>query len=278
MKIRIWGCRGSIPSPGYDTSRYGGNTTCIEIRLNDGTLIIIDAGTGIRRLGRALLKEKNLQDIYLFLTHAHWDHLQGFPFFIPAYLPQYTIRVRGGPQIGRSLLDYLVHQMDPPYFPIQFSMLQAGFEFEQNNSGEQTLGGATISPIPLDHPNGGSGYKITENGSTFVFLTDNELGFGHENALSVADYVDIAGGADLLIHDAQYTDEEYQTTRGWGHSTFRKTAEFAKAARVKRLGLFHHDPEHLDTDMDGYVRFCRDLLQSDHVDCFGVQEGTELDL
>jgi len=280
MKIKIWGTRGSIPAPGSEMSRYGGNTTCVEIRLADNTLIIIDAGTGIRKLGQTLIGESGLKDINLFLTHSHWDHLQGFPFFIPAYSGAYTIRVHGGPLARQSLKKYLAHQMEPPFFPVNFRLLEACFEFDGGQTGTRRIAGATVTPIPLNHPNGGYGFEICEGGKTFIFLTDNELGFSHPGGLSAADYAERCRGADLVLHDAQYTDKEYERTRGWGHSTYAAATRLAADAGVRRFGFCHHDPDRSDDELDTLVLECRQRLTraGSDVDCFAVREGMELEV
>jgi phosphoribosyl 1,2-cyclic phosphodiesterase len=278
MRIKIWGCRGSIPSPGSDTSVYGGNTTCIEVRPDDGSLIIIDAGTGIRCLGNVLLEEKGPSKIHLLITHAHWDHLQGFPFFVPAYVPENSIVVRGGPLARKSLQRFLAHQLDPPYFPVPFKQLGATFDFEQQDGNPLSIGGVTIIPVALKHPNGGYGYKFVEGDKVFVFLTDNELGFDHPGGLSDSEYAEHCRQADLLIHDGQYTEEEYRLTRGWGHSTFQAVTDLGIAADVKGLGIFHHDPRHLDRELDRYIEQCRRRIarRRSRVECFGIKEGMEI--
>lgn len=280
MRIKIWGCRGSIPSPGCDTSEYGGNTTCVEVRPEDGSLIVIDAGTGIRCLGNSLLEVQGPKTVHLLLTHAHWDHLQGFPFFVPAYMEEYSIRVRGGPFAKTSLEGFLAHQMDPPYFPVPFRDLKASFDFQEENGRRLSIGDVDIVPIVLKHPNGGYGYKFKEDGKTFVFLTDNEIGFDHPGGLSDAEYAEICRGADLLVHDGQYTDREYEVSRGWGHSTFRAVTDLGVSAQVKRLGIFHHDPRHLDQDLDRYLEECKRRITSvkSRVECFGTKEGMEISL
>jgi phosphoribosyl 1,2-cyclic phosphodiesterase len=280
MKIRIWGTRGSIPAPGLMMSRYGGNTTCVEVRLADNSLIVIDAGTGIRNLGKALSREKGSTEINLLLTHSHWDHLQGFPFFLPAYSRGYVIHVRGGPLARQSLEKYLAHQMEPPFFPVNFRLLQARFDFDSAGAGPQKIAGADVTPIPLNHPNGGYGFRISENGRTFIFLTDNELGHAHPGGLSAADYVEHCRGADLVLHDAQYTEREYAATRGWGHSTYNAATDLAAAAGVKRFGLCHHDPDRVDDELDGHLEECRRRLAAagSGVDCFAAREGMELEL
>ena len=211
MQIKVWGCRGSLPTPGQGTVRYGGNTTCLEIRLNDGTLVVVDAGSGIRALGDKLLQAEGLSEMYLFLTHAHWDHLMGFPFFGPAYWSRYRIHVRGGPRARQSLERYLKHQMGAPFFPVPFGAMKARFDFAAATSKRSRIGAAEIELIPLSHPGGGYGLKLIDHGRGFVFLTDNELGYAHEGGLSEEDYVRFCESSDLLIHDAQYTEQEYAT-------------------------------------------------------------------
>jgi phosphoribosyl 1,2-cyclic phosphodiesterase len=278
MKIRVWGCRGSLPTPGPETVRYGGNTTCLEVRLSDNTLLVVDAGSGIRKLGRKLLKEEGLSEIYLFLTHAHWDHLMGFPFFRPAYSSKYKLRVRGGARAKRSLARYLKQQMQAPFFPIPFDEMKAKFDFTLVAPERIRVGPAEIIPIRLNHPNGGYGLKVIEEDRAFVFLTDNELDYEHKGGMTTDEYTDLCRGAALLIHDAQYTGEEYKATKGWGHTTFSSATELGIQARVKRLGLFHHDPEHTDDDVDRFVISCQEQIRQAHsnIECFGVKEGMEI--
>ena len=280
MRIKIWGCRGSIPSPGCDNNKYGGNTTCVEVRLKDGSLIVIDARTGIRCLGNTLLKARGPKNVHLLLTHAHWDHLQGFPFFVPAYMEEYSIIVRGGRPAKQSLEAFLAHQMDPPYFPVPFRDLKASFDFRQENGQYLSIGNVAIITIPLKHPNGGYGYKFIEGDKTFVFLTDNEIGFDHPGGLPDAEYAAICRNADLLIHDGQYTEQEYEISRGWGHSTFRSVTDLSISADVKRLGIFNHDQRHLDQDLDRYIEECRQQISEEksRVECFGTKEGMEISL
>ncbi len=279
MKIKVWGCRGSLPTPGGRTIKYGGNTTCLEVRLNDDTLIIIDAGSGIRELGNKLLEEGNLTEMYLFFTHMHWDHLIGFPFFTPGYLSKYKIRVRGGVSAQKSLDEYLRYQMESPYFPVPFDALNAEFDFIPADSEEKYIGSAEVIPVRLSHPDGGYGFKIIEEGRAFVFLTDNELDFKHEGGLTKDEYINFSRGASLLMHDAQYTEEEYRATKkGWGHTTFFSATERSIKAEVKRFGLFHHDPEYSDDDVDGFVASCQEKIAqaNSEVECFGVREGMEI--
>lgn len=284
MKVKIWGCRGSIPAPGPATLRYGGNSTCLEVRTAAGQILVIDAGSGLRNLGKELSREKERVQVRFFFTHSHWDHLVGFPFFEPAYSSRSFITFCGGPHTQDSIRRYLTHQMEPPYFPVDFNLLRARFDFRCERPdmapGNCRLDGMEVSPVPLSHPNGGYGYKFIEQGKTFVFLTDNELGFQHKGGLSREEYVALCREADLVLHDAQFTDDEYQQRRGWGHSTFRQATDLAIAAEVKRLGLFHHDPDRTDDELDHQVEFCRELirLSGSEVGCFAAAEGMEIEL
>jgi phosphoribosyl 1,2-cyclic phosphodiesterase len=276
MRIKLWGCRGSLPSPGGDTSRYGGNTTCVEVRLRDGSLVVIDAGSGIRNLGRELARRGGPRLIHLLLTHAHWDHVQGFPFFLPAYQKRFTLQVWGGPRSAGTLRSFLRQQLTPPFFPVRFSELGAAFRFPARPAREISIDGTRIQSIPLAHPDGGYGFKFSAEGRTFVFLTDNELGYRHPGGLSLKHYAELCQGADLVLHDAQYTAEEYRMTRGWGHSTFPAVVELCRAAAPKRFGLIHHDPQHTDPELDRHVRDFRRALGRRGGDCFGAVEGMEI--
>jgi len=280
VKIKFWGCRGSIPAPGLHTLRYGGNTTCVELRPPGGGIMIIDAGSGIRPLGKQILKEKDVTEVHLLLTHSHWDHLMGFPFFTPAYFEKYNINVHGGPNAKKSLRNYLMHQMTPPFFPVEFTVMKANFRLGQNGSHTGCIAGVDFEAIELSHPNGGYGFKLSADGASFVFLTDNEPAYPHEGGLPRERYVEFCRGADLLVHDAQYTDEEYRLTRGWGHSTFAAATQLAIDAGVRRLGLFHHDPDRPDDELDRLVEGCRAMIAEAgaKTECFACQESGEIDL
>jgi len=284
MRISIWGCRGSIPSPGSATMRYGGNTTCIEVRSGNGQIIVVDAGSGVRALGRFLSREEERTAVRFFFTHSHWDYLSGFPFFEPAYSRDSSITFCSGPHAQDLLKGWLTEQMRAPYFPIDFKFLRASFNFRCERPhlepGNCRLDGLEIIPVALNHPNGGYGYKFIEQGKTFVFLTDNELGFQHESGLSRERYTDFCRSADLLFHDAQFTDEEYELTRGWGHSTFADATDLAMEAGAKCLGLFHHDPNRTDDDLDRQVEFCRERIRcaGSEVECLSAAEGMTFEL
>ena len=282
MEVKIWGCRGSITSPGEMTLKYGGESTCLEVSSKLGERIIIDFGSGIRKLGQELLKDKTITELRLLLTHSHWDHLVGFPFFVPAYLPRFTITLCGGPQPQQSVMKYLSHQMEAPYFPVDFSAMKAKFQkgcqCAQTYCDHAMNGGLKsirCESIALNHPNGGYGFKLTQTNKSFVFLTDNEIRFSHEEGLPREDYINFCKNADLLFHDAQYTEEEYKNRQGWGHSTFIDAVQLALDAGVKSLGLFHHDPDHSDDFIDQQVELCQNYIKQSGstMKCFACMEG-----
>ena len=284
MRVKVWGARGSIAVTGPETLSYGGNTTCVEVRTSAGGVLLIDAGTGVRQAGKALRRPGEPREVRFFFSHSHWDHLFGFPFFEPAYLPEFSLRFCGGIHAQEAIRRYLAHQMEAPYFPVDFSNLKAACSFQcespHNPEGGCRLDGLLVERIALNHPNGGFGFRFTEAGRSFVFLTDNELGFAHPGGLAPADYADFCRGAALLMHDAQYTDAEYQVTRGWGHSTYRDVIELATAAGVERVAFFHHDPDRTDAELDRQVAYWQGSLRAagSPITCFAAAEGMEIEL
>lgn len=271
MRIKCWGSRGSIPVSGAGYLKYGGDTTCLEIQTESGANIIVDAGTGIRRLGNHLMKENRFNYHFIF-THAHWDHLIGFPFFKPLYSEDAELHMHRCPFQKTFVETMLSKLMTPPYFPITYANVKAKIEYENACPLQFDIGSVSIIPIPISHPNGGSGYKFTENDKTFVFLTDNELGYVHPKGLPFEAYRDFCEGADFLIHDAEYTPEEYRTTIEWGHSVYTDVLRLAVQAGVKRLGLFHINQERTDIQMDDIVADCNQWLreQGSSTTCFAV--------
>lgn len=275
MVIRCWGSRGSIPVSGKQYVRYGGDTTCLEIRSKDNEIIIVDAGTGIRRLGNKLMKE-GLFHYHLVFTHAHWDHVLGMPFFKPIYLPQTKFRVLKCPfpsYVGKIFS----RVMGAPNFPVSFSDIKSEFIYEKACSMSFEVGSVTIEHIALSHPNTGSGYKFTEDGKSFVFLTDNELELVHPGGLPYSCYAEFCKGADLLFHDAEYMPHEYDMVRGWGHSTYTKAIEMAIEAGVKRLGMFHLNQDRTDREVDKMVKLARKMIaeQGADLECFAVGADAE---
>jgi len=271
MYIKCWGSRGSIPVSGKDYLKYGGDTTCIEIRTKDNQVIIVDAGTGIRTLGNWLIEDECYTYDMIF-THAHWDHLMGFPFFKPLYLEQTNLRMQGCPFAQKFVETMLSSVMSPPNFPVRYEDVKANLRHEPACTERFEIGSTSVIPIRLSHPNQGSGYKFIEDGKTFVFLTDNELDYVHPGGLPFEAYLEFSAGADLLIHDAEFTTQEYKITRQWGHTVYSTAVDLAIKAGVKELGLFHLNQDRTDQDMDHMVDKCRQILneRDSDVKCFAV--------
>ena len=259
LAVRCWGTRGSIPSPGPKTVEFGGNTTCLEVCSED-LRIIFDAGSGIRPLGQDLV-ERGRNAVHIFLTHFHWDHIQGFPFFAPLYDPEDIIRVIGPKQKDIDVQNLFAGQMGPIYFPIPFSFVAAEMEFEHLNAGSYEVGPFEIEAMRVRHASFVNGYKIKVDGRVICFIPDNELegdmypdvGPNFRERL-----VEFCGDADLLLHDSMYTAEEYPQRLGWGHSTFEQTLQLAQDAGVKELLFCHHDPTRTDYELSAIVAKMRE--------------------
>lgn len=271
MYIKCWGSRGSIPVSGKEYLKYGGDTTCLEIRTKSNDIIIIDAGTGIRRLGNLLIKE-NQNKYHFIFTHTHWDHIMGFPYFKPLYSNHTEFRMYRCPFHSQLVKNIISNIMAPPNFPVKYSDIKAELLYEEACPTEFEIGSVKVIPIPISHPNGGSGYKFIEDKKSFVFLTDNELGFIHPGGLPYKDYVKFSSGADLLIHDAEYTPEEYKTFIDWGHSVYTDVLNLAFEAGVKKVGLFHLNQERTDREMNKIVKNCGKIIadKSNNMECFAV--------
>jgi len=271
MRVTCWGSRGSTPVSGSEYLKYGGDTACLEIRNANDDIIIVDAGTGIRRLGNSLIDQGRYTYHFIF-THAHWDHVMGFPFFKPVFSKHSKLTIHKCPFHTDFVTKMLTKVMSPPSFPVKYSQVKANIIYPDACPQTFQIGDLVIDPIPLSHPNGGAGYKFTENGKIFVFLTDNELGYKHGGGLTPDAYIDFARGADLLIHDAEYTDEEYKTTIEWGHSTYTQALDLAIKANVKQFGMFHLNQDRSDAAVDAIVDKCRKHLKQKKItmDCFAV--------
>lgn len=293
MKFKFWGVRGSIPSPGPDTVKYGGNTTCIEIRTDDNELIILDAGTGIHALGQSLLHQRPVS-AHIFITHTHWDHIQGLPFFMPLFIAKNSISIYGGmdPVTGENISRALSVQLQYSYFPIREAQLNAQIDYHTVRPGAAVnIGQTRITPILLNHPVLNFGYRIDSGGRSLFFTGDYEVqhniyqprdaefdGFQHyleekqkEVALAMQD-------VDALVVDASFTGAEAAGKRGWGHGSYDSALALAAAANAKRLYFTHHEPVRTDAELDAIYQA---LLQK-HPDAgsrlFIAQEGAEISL
>ena len=268
LTLTFWGTRGSVPTPGHATVRYGGNTPCVELRTADGWLIILDAGTGIRELGRSLLARGNGEPIAgdIFLTHAHWDHIQGIPFFAPLFRRGNHFTIWGSRSLQMSLDQVVRDQMSPEVFPVTFEELEAHVDFQELAEERRAGNGYQVSAIRVRHPGGALGYRFTTgnaDGRALVYVSDNELSpeARYDDAPGWRDkLVRFVRGASVLVHDTMYTAGEYPTFVGWGHSTYDQAVELALDAEVERLVLFHHRPERSDEEVDRCVERCRALV------------------
>ena len=285
MNIRFWGVRGSIPTPGPKTMRFGGNTACVEIRA-EGQLIIVDAGTGIRELGASLLQEcaGNPLRGSLFIGHSHWDHIQGFPFFTPFYLPTTSFSVFGVPGTTKSFADVLAGQMHSTYFPVQMSDLASKPKFVELHESVM-VGPIKVTYHYLNHPGITIGFRFDFGGKCVSYISDHEP-YGKLNAAgqfsakedaAVARFIE---GSDLLICEAQYTAAEYKVKKGWGHSTFDDVLDLAQKAGVRRLALFHHDPAHDDDAMSAFENQCVKIVSARgaSLEVFAAREGMSVDI
>ena len=275
-RVKFWGVRGSIASPGPGTNFYGGNTSCVEVRA-EGEIIVLDAGTGIRSLGLSLTQEFNSQplNITLLLTHTHWDHIQGFPFFMPAYEPRNTVRILGYEGARQGLAATLGAQMESPYFPVGLKELPGNITIEELRDMEFMVGKVRVRAMFVNHPGICVGYRIEASGGSVVFIPDNEpfhrmrsqppgtdtttIEFAREQDEKLIQFI---SGADILIMDAQYDAVEYEEHIGWGHACVDDVVDIASRARVKQLYLFHHDPTHDDERVSRMLAYARSLAST----------------
>ncbi len=266
LKLRFWGVRGSVPTPQPRNMGYGGNTSCLELRAPSGEVVIFDAGTGICDLGPTLMREPL---IHIFFTHLHWDHLQGLPFFAPLYSAHVVLKFYSSSYCG-ELKDGLEGQMRRPHFPVDFEKARSKREFIDMGTSPVEIGPIKVTPFPMFHPNGACGYRIESGGASIVYATDRE----HGDAALDQEFEKWAKGADLLIHDAQYTPEQFAAMKHWGHSTWEEAVRVAEECGVKQLALFHHDPKHDDEAVAAIEALAKKRFENS----FAAREGQTITL
>jgi phosphoribosyl 1,2-cyclic phosphodiesterase len=284
MRVTFWGTRGSVPTPGPTTVRYGGNTACVEVRTQAGAFFVFDSGTGIRELGLHLMRQGQPVQAHLMLGHTHWDHISGFPFFTPVFARGNQVTIYGARDLDRSLRDVLAGQMHYTYFPVPLGDLQADITFTELEEGSLQVQDATIRTHYLNHTAVCLGYRVEADGVSLAYITDHEPygplnddnGFVHGGDRRLVEFV---RGVDLLIQDAQYTPEEYLERRGWGHGSTDYVTDVAIGAAVHRLALFHHEPTHADDEVDRMVAYARQRVAKrgcSELEVFAAAEGAEL--
>jgi phosphoribosyl 1,2-cyclic phosphodiesterase len=272
VKVKFWGVRGSIPTPNSEYMRYGGNTPCIELRTKNNNLFILEAGTGIRKLGKQLLQKDSRPrgNVNLLISHHHWDHIQGFPFFAPALQDDYRIVIFGAHNTDYRIHSVMEGQMDYPYFPITLDQMRAKIGFIELKTDYAQVEGVKIKTFPLNHPQGANGFRLEGDGKIVAYASDTE----HQPGVIDKSVLALAKEADFLIYDSTYTPEEFEVKRGWGHSTYEHGLKVAREAGVKKFGVFHHDPDHDDAFMDRLAEQIRALQENAVV----LREGMEIEL
>ncbi len=273
MKVTFYGVRGSCPSPGPETVKYGGNTACALITAKDGRKLILDAGTGIRQLGNEIKHQE--KDIYILLSHNHWDHIQGFPFFVPAYLREHILHIYpGNTEFDHD--DAILEQMSKSFFPVHYRHLKAEIRLLRGKRKQMKVNGFDITRYELNHPGGGSAYLIECDGKSLAYCTDNELNTPAKVKNSVDEWVAIFKDIDLLIHDGQFMPDDMPLKWGWGHSVAAEAVDLAQRAKVGKLVLYSHDPERTDTQIDDFIEKINQTGLKFEV--IAASEGTTLDV
>lgn len=278
MRVTFYGVRGSVPAPGPQTARYGGNTSCVEVRLADGSTLALDAGTGLRQLGNTLVREGREAKVHLLLSHTHWDHVLGLPFFAPLWnkanhLLVYPLANDAQERFQRSIFDDI-------HFPVSVDDIPAKVELTKPEGPSWRIGSAVVRPIPLNHPGGAQGFRIDdEDGSSLAYLTDNELN-AKTKVVTTESLARFAEGVDLIIHDAQYLPSDMPHKLGWGHSIVDDVLRLGALAGPKRLALFHHDPDRTDDALDALGERSLAWVQKNTpgLELLVAREGLVLDL
>ena len=254
IHVDFWGVRGSVASPGPKTARYGGNTSCVSI-TSGNKILILDAGTGIRNLGSFLVSNTDLE-IFVIITHTHWDHIQGFPFFTPIYQPDRPVHMFPTLHKKNIVLSSLIDQMDGAHFPITPDQVPSNFNFVTKNPLDfLSENGFPLELIPMNHPGGAFGYKININNKFICYFTDNEIDPPYQKSIEFDELIEKSKDVDILIHDAQYIEEDMPLKHGWGHSLISQVTNLGISANVKNLVYYHHDPERTDDDLDNQFEY-----------------------
>ena len=280
IEVEFWGVRGTLPRPGADSLRYGGNTSCVTVEFPKGSLFVFDAGSGIKRLGDHLMSRGRVE-ANLLLSHPHWDHINAIPFFTPLYIPGNAIRIMGASQGDKGVRDFVSAQMEGVYFPITIQEFASSVEFEDLSAGSHKLGEIELRTMLLSHPGNCLGYRLTYGGRSLCYVTDNELFLPDSEYFSAeyeAQLIEFVSGTDALITDTTYTDAEYAARVGWGHSCVSRVADLAHRASVETLYLFHHDPDQNDDAIDAKLETVAGLLADwgSSVRCVAPREGDRI--
>ena len=297
--IRFWGVRGSYPAPFGSHMRVGGNTSCVELRV-DNHILICDGGSGIIPLGNSLMAQQNIKEVTIVLTHYHWDHISGLPFFVPAFVPGWKVNIYGPGDDQKDIEQRIAGQMRDPYFPVEVENWMADVNYLKANNSQIEYGPFRIETFNVHHPGSTFGYRIHVHGKTIVYASDDELSFidqsieNRRNELEPKEFelikamqeeerehsLDMIRNSHVFIHDAQYTPEDYAKKRGWGHSCYIDTANFAIDANVKQLYLFHADPNYDDTKIENLHREAIKIIheRGSNMDCYIAREGFVVDI
>jgi phosphoribosyl 1,2-cyclic phosphodiesterase len=280
MYARVWGCRGSLAAPGADTVRYGGNTSCIEVRTESGDLIVLDAGTGIRALGAEVERDPP-NELHILLSHLHLDHLQGLGFFRPLFRPDVDVHLWGPASPVQTLAERIAIYLSPPLFPVRLADVPARITFHNAPEEPFAIGSATVRAAAVVHQGPTVGYRIEEGDRSLAYLPDHEPSVGIELADQKPLWIsgnDLAREVDVLFHDAQYGDHEYPNHVGWGHSAFEHVICFADKADVRTVVLFHHDPYHTDDELEALLAQAHDRWHKTHEQVCLAYEGMTVTL
>ena len=262
IHVDFWGVRGSVPSPGPKTIRYGGNTSCVSITY-DNKILILDAGTGIRNLGSKIITQPDLE-IFVIVTHTHWDHIQGFPYFTPIYQPNRPVHMFPTLHKKNVVLSSLIDQMDGAHFPVTPDQVPSNFNFVTEDPLEfLSENGFNMELIPMNHPGSAFGYKVTINNKSICYFTDNEIDPPYEKSITLEELIEHSKNVDVLIHDAQYIEEDMPLKHGWGHSLISQVTDLGKSSKVKNLVYYHHDPERSDDDIDSELNKVIQIFKDD---------------